>query len=209
MVCPAGFTCAGGSSLPSLCEEPGYWCPEGTSTSDENACDAGHYGSHLRAHEYTDASCEGPCACMPGKYCTAASIATEQFTIDSGNDGTCGVTTNNQAVCWGANGNGNLSPPSGTTFLSVSVGAYHSCGIRDTDFGVTCWGSNSFGETSLPSGVQYMQVSAGLYQTCAVAFDGSVHCSGGYQYGYCTSEVRCPLYVVWPCACAVCATCEC
>ena len=63
--------------------------------------------------------------------------------------------------------------PSGT-FVSVSAGLSHTCGVR-TDGSVACWGQDL--EATPPSG-EFSSVSAGGFHTCGVRTDGSVACWG-------------------------------
>lgn len=78
-------------------------------------------------------------------------------TIDVGGHHTCGVTTDGQAHCWGANGSsGYLGtgdtvsttvpvPVAGSlTFVTVSAGGSHSCGITATG-AIYCWGYGATG----------------------------------------------------------------
>ena len=51
---------------------------------------------------------------------------------------TCGVRTDGSVACWGADGDGESTPPAGT-FLQVSAGYAFSCGVR-ADGSITCWG---------------------------------------------------------------------
>ena len=43
---------------------------------------------------------------------------------------TCGVTRDGSVECWGANRDGQATPPSGE-FASVSAGNEHTCGVRE------------------------------------------------------------------------------
>lgn len=74
------------------------------------------------------------------------------FDVSAGDWHTCALGSNlgtNNARCWGYNGSGQASPPSGT-FTDIEAGGYHSCGIR-TNGSVSCWGSNSFGQSNPPA----------------------------------------------------------
>jgi alpha-tubulin suppressor-like RCC1 family protein len=73
------------------------------------------------------------------------------FDVSAGDWHTCALNPvfgTNNAKCWGYNGSGRTSPPSGT-FQTVSAGGAHTCGILE-DGTVSCWGSNSYGQTSPP-----------------------------------------------------------
>ncbi len=61
------------------------------------------------------------------------------------------MKTDGTIACWGQNGDGESTPPSGT-FARVSVGGTHSCGLA-LDGTVTCWGSNALGESKPPVGL--------------------------------------------------------
>ena len=122
----------------------------------------------------------------------------------------CGVRTNNTLACWGNNNPywsdkdpyrevkdvktlGQAEPPSGT-FLQVSAGGRHTCGVR-TDHTVACWGSHldepnkKIGmwdqleldnSQSLPPTGEFFQVGAGLNYTCGIRLDTSMVCWGGF-----------------------------
>lgn len=76
--------------------------------------------------------------------------------ITAGQYTTCGVTTANQAFCWGRNGNrfgsGNTTDSSspvavagGHSFRQLSAGFGHACAVT-ADHAVYCWGSNDNGQ---------------------------------------------------------------
>lgn len=99
------------------------------------------------------------------------------------------MTDGGTICCWGATDDrfwdgtpvGNGTPPDGS-FLSVSTGGMHTCGIR-ADQTVSCWGSNHDGQTSAPSGT-FKSVSAGYDFTCAVRVDGTMLCWGYLWRGF-------------------------
>ena len=126
----------------------------------------------------------------------------------------CGVKTDNTLACWGSNDPywrhgepknkdpyltkwkdvetlGQAAPPSGT-FLQVSAGGRHTCGVR-TDHTVECWGSHlsdppilagRLGRSqSVPPDGEFSQVSAGMSHTCGIRPDQQVECWGGFENG--------------------------
>ena len=62
---------------------------------------------------------------------------------------------------------------------ALTIGAHHTCGIRQ-DGTAMCWGDNWYGEASPLPGT-FMELSAGFAHTCGLRGDGSVACWGvGY-----------------------------
>jgi len=115
--------------------------------------------------------------------------------ISAGRYHTCGLTTNNQAVCWGSDTYGQSTVPSlgfNVVFLEIAAGGYHSCGILGCLPGyvcmwpgnVRCWGSDGWGQAPV-SGLanDIVQLSAGLYHNCGVRETGDLQCWGRDDYG--------------------------
>ena len=71
--------------------------------------------------------------------------------------------------------------PTASSFVSVSAGGVHTCGVR-SDGSVACWGWNGDGRAGPPAG-SFVSVSAGGEHTCGVRSDGSVACWGIDEYG--------------------------
>ena len=65
-------------------------------------------------------------------------------------------------------------------FKSVTVGVYHTCGIRSDDM-AACWGSNGLGESTPPS-VALSSIDAGSFHTCGIKSDGTATCWGSTAY---------------------------
>ena len=78
------------------------------------------------------------------------------------------------------------TPPE-DSFVSVSAGGYHTCGLR-SDGSVACWGSDLHGRSTPPVG-SFVSVSAGDLHTCGVRSDGSVACWGNNYRGKSTPPV--------------------
>jgi alpha-tubulin suppressor-like RCC1 family protein len=124
----------------------------------------------------------------------------------------CALTTTGTVYCWGANSSGQLgngtntdsnipvavTMPTDVTFTSISVGAYHTCGITTTGTAY-CWGASgtfqlgdnpSINRNSnipvavvMPAGVKFTAIAAGLNHTCALSTTGAAYCWGGGYNG--------------------------
>ena len=96
--------------------------------------------------------------------------------VAAGGSNTCGVKWSDaQLSCWGNNGSADPRPPAGT-FLQVSPGASHTCGVH-SDGTVACSGLNDKGQANPPAGA-FNQVSAGESHTCGVRSDFTLACWG-------------------------------
>jgi alpha-tubulin suppressor-like RCC1 family protein len=122
--------------------------------------------------------------------------------IGAGSAVTCGVTTANEAYCWGDNLWGTVGDSStvdrwvptrvsgGHVFTSVVVGGSRACAL-DQNGAVYCWGSNHTGElgvvtadpavtTPIPvaSGFSFDSLVTGTLHTCGWDQAGDVRCWG-------------------------------
>ncbi len=146
--------------------------------------------------------------------------------IAAGDAHSCVLLSSGAVQCWGAGGNGrlgsgnensrgdeagemgaslpNVDLGAGRTAKAISVGAAHTCVIRDLN-DVVCWGDGSFGRlgtsggddvgilssqmgaglTAVPLGAgrTAVAVSAGATHTCAVLNNNTVKCWGGGANG--------------------------
>jgi alpha-tubulin suppressor-like RCC1 family protein len=126
---------------------------------------------------------------------------TDAVELSAGGDHTCARRTSGSAVCWGANGvgqlgNGNTTTqrtPTGVSGLTDAVelaaGAAHTCARRASRV-VLCWGSNASGELgdgtmtnrSTPAPVSGLtnavELTAGSSHACARPVSGAVVCWG-------------------------------
>ena len=73
--------------------------------------------------------------------------------------------------------------PAGS-FVSVSAGSYHTCGVRSNG-SAACWGNNRVGQAT-PHAGSFVSVSAGGATTCGVRSNGSVVCWGSDSFGQAT-----------------------
>jgi alpha-tubulin suppressor-like RCC1 family protein len=85
--------------------------------------------------------------------------------ISGGGLHTCGVTTTNQAYCWGYNQYGQLG-------TGTSTGPEHCSGAGGP---FPC----STKPVAVAGGLRFLQVSTGSYHTCGVTTDHQVYCWGG------------------------------
>jgi alpha-tubulin suppressor-like RCC1 family protein len=133
----------------------------------------------------------------------AAAATTLSFRQISAFEGhTCGVTTTDQAYCWGYNlhgqgGNGTNDHPQlrpvavagGHRFRQVSTGVFHTCGVTVGNQAF-CWGENHSGQLGngttatrwrpslVAGGLSFRQVVTGTSHTCGLALNGAVYCWG-------------------------------
>src|SRR3989339_564219 len=128
--------------------------------------------------------------------------------VSAGGTDTCGIRQNDSRVlCWGQGqygrlGDGstsvhNVGNPNPTTdispYISVSLGEYHTCGIRVNDSRVLCWGNGTLGDGETTENLNpnvttdnssYSSISAGRLHTCGIrANDSRVLCWGESLYG--------------------------
>jgi alpha-tubulin suppressor-like RCC1 family protein len=138
---------------------------------------------------------------------------TLSFQSVAGGGHSCGITVAGLAACWGDNhvgevGTGEPGPPvlipnivsSSISFVAISAGTVHTCGI-DRDGIVQCWGGNWFGglgdgtstaantgsERGIPkpisSSQRFTQIANGGSHSCALATDGRLWCWGDKARG--------------------------
>ncbi len=115
--------------------------------------------------------------------------------VSAGAHHSCAVTVGGKVYCWGTNTAGELGSPGGDalrpraidlssipgtppSFISVSAGDSHTCGVTGWSAGpIYCWGSNiGMTPTALPLGLTFSQVSVGTSDACAITPLGYAYC---------------------------------
>ena len=102
--------------------------------------------------------------------------------IRKGNSHACGIKTDQNIICWGANVTNLLDAPPGE-FVALTAGGTHSCALRHNGT-AECWGDNSFGQLAAPPN-QFKEISAGSTSTCGIDYDNALVCWGNksqYQF---------------------------
>lgn len=126
--------------------------------------------------------------------------------VTAGGAHTCGIATSGTALCWGADGSGQLgdgltmdvatpqSVSGDMLWLTISAGSLHTCGVT-TDQAAWCWGGNSTGQvgdssttsrplpTAIAPGQAFTAISAGGGHSCAVSSGGAARCWGANTHG--------------------------
>jgi alpha-tubulin suppressor-like RCC1 family protein len=134
--------------------------------------------------------------------------------ITTGNNHSCGLTSERIVHCWGAGravGDGTTSERSSPTavstnlrFRQISAGLGHTCGVTDEQEAY-CWGANWGGQLGngtanealapvlVTGGIAWASVSAGQGFTCGLTTGGAAYCWGsnlGGRLGDGTSNNR-------------------
>ena len=144
----------------------------------------------------TNTSTTYPCASRPSVVTTSLKFTS----VSAGQRHSCGITTNREAYCWGANDQGQLGSaastgidlhlvPSTLPWTQISAGYTHTCAVR-SDGALYCWGDNDrgqLGNAAITSSTTPLRVSiaspvasvsAGQSRTCARTTTGVVYCWG-------------------------------
>jgi hypothetical protein len=94
-----------------------------------------------------------------------------------------GYANEGSLVAWGWNGEGECNIPSGTNYIAIAAGGFHSLALK-SDGSIIAWGDNYYGECNVPSG-NYVAIAAGWGYSLALKSDGSVVAWGDNYYGEC------------------------
>ncbi|NIQ52402.1 MAG: RCC1 repeat-containing protein, partial [Gammaproteobacteria bacterium] len=146
--------------------------------------------------------------------------------VSAGFAHTCGVTTAQEAYCWGDNGFGQLGDSTNTTrfvptrvasgattFTQVSAGSFHTCAL-DAAGAAYCWGYNIVGQlgtgvagagteadapVAVSGGETFSSVQAGSGHTCAISSAiPAVYCWGDNAFGQLGDGTNIQRLAPWP-----------
>ncbi len=128
--------------------------------------------------------------------------------LDAGSYHACGITTTEQLLCWGYNGDGQLgiggtSPklfpnliPGDLRYRLVSGGQFHACGLTLAQVAY-CWGNNQDGRLGVAGGpgasspepvavqtsATFQAIQAGRVHSCGIGLAQMLWCWGYNQEG--------------------------
>ncbi len=93
----------------------------------------------------------------------------------------CAIDDRRNIHCWGANDNGQATPPQGLGMVALSpsplvAGRNHTCALVGAQ--PVCWGDDSAGQASPPSGLAAWELAAGAGITCGRPPNGAWTCWG-------------------------------
>ena len=104
----------------------------------------------------------------------------------------CGILTNGQPHCWGAERGDWLDLPDDVQYKSVSAGYDHTCAVRADNGAIDCAGHSTYGVLDAPGG-HFRTIDANGHRgrglkfntghVCAVRLSGQISCWGRNDYG--------------------------
>jgi alpha-tubulin suppressor-like RCC1 family protein len=128
--------------------------------------------------------------------------------VSAGSSHTCGLTTSNEAFCWGADASGQIGDGGGASplrlrptrvagahrFKQLDAGGLHSCAVTPANRAY-CWGDNSAGQLgdgtrsvrfsprAVTGGIAFERVTAGRQSSCGETTDNRTYCWGSNASG--------------------------
>ena len=100
--------------------------------------------------------------------------------VATGGMHSCAITEESAVTCWGADDQGQASPPA-LDAVSLTAGFAHTCAL-DAEGQAHCWGANDSGQSSPPTEV-FSEIHAGGRHTCGLTDAGIIACWGSNSAG--------------------------
>jgi alpha-tubulin suppressor-like RCC1 family protein len=94
----------------------------------------------------------------------------------------CGVTTDGEPLCWGADESGETDIPAGIA-VERFVAAYSNTCAIESDGHIACWGNVWTGLNDAPTGDVFIDAAAAEGVACGEHPDGSMACWGEWYTG--------------------------
>ncbi|WKW10924.1 Ig-like domain-containing protein [Pseudogemmatithrix spongiicola] len=135
---------------------------------------------------------------VPTPVSVGGGVTWDTTSLVTGDSHSCALNSAGQAICWGANGYGQLGNGTtalsrdtalvagGLTFRRLAAGRDHTCGFTTTDSTAYCWGRNDAGQlgdstttnrsspTAVRGGLKFRSIATGEFHSCGVASNASM-----------------------------------
>lgn len=136
----------------------------------------------------------------------------QMSSIVAGGSHACGINSTGSVVCSGNNSSGQLDVPSHSSFefSLLSLGATHSCAMRQANNSVTCWGGNGQYSVYGTDSISFELIVSGSNFTCGlISSNYSIGCWGPGWPGESAEGLQVlPLTKILPGPCVL-SVCEC
>ena len=117
---------------------------------------------------------------VPGSLDSSTTRLARRSLIAAGDEHTCALNPQGEAICWGWNAFSQTNAPEGS-FVHIDAGGHATCAI-DTKGRAICWGDNRQGQSSPPKGT-FTDIAVGNAHTCAINLQQQVVCWGDSSAG--------------------------
>ena len=88
----------------------------------------------------------------------------------------CALDASGTPSCWGNDGYGQATPTSASSFSTLTVSGFRTCGLT-TDGDAECWGTD-YEEASQPQTGPFIDIAGYYHSTCALTEGGLPVCWG-------------------------------